>query len=95
MSKGNAPNEPVIYLLAVWETRYMKTSDKILLGIYNHWPRLNDSILFETSELIWLMHHGPSDWRQDNGWKKIKYSADKGPNDQEVGSYWLTHYPGK
>jgi hypothetical protein len=59
----------------------MKTSDKILLGIYNHWPRLDDSISFKTGELAWIVHHGLVDWRQKNGWKEVEYPADKGSND--------------
>lgn len=29
----------------------MKIYDKILLGIYSHFPRLDDDIIFETGEL--------------------------------------------
>lgn len=60
----------------------MKTSDKILLGIYNHWPRLDDSISLETGELAWILQHGLKDWRQKNGWKKIEYPTVKEPNDK-------------
>ncbi|MCE5210338.1 MAG: hypothetical protein LLG40_02155 [Deltaproteobacteria bacterium] len=59
----------------------MKTSDKILLGIYNHWPRLDDSISFKAGELAWVAHHRLGDWRQKNGWKEVIYPADKGSND--------------
>ena len=58
----------------------MKTSDKILLGIYNHCPRLDDSISLKTGELAWVVHHGLDDWRQKNGWKEVEYPADKGSN---------------
>lgn len=60
----------------------MKTSDKILLGIFGHLPQLDEDIRFETSELAWIIYHGLDDWQMDNGWKKIEYSAEKGPNDK-------------
>lgn len=59
----------------------MKTCDKILLGIVNHWPRINETISFETAELAWIIYHDLDGWRIENGWKKIEYSAEKGPNE--------------
>lgn len=59
----------------------MKTSDMILLGIYNHWPRLDDSISLKTGELAWVVHHGLTEWRQKNGWKEVEYPSDKRSND--------------
>ena len=53
----------------------MKTSDQILLGIYQHWPRLNEHITFESGQLAWVIHNGISGWRIENGWKKIEYPA--------------------
>lgn len=59
----------------------MKKSDKILLGIYQHWPRLDDDISFEVGELAWVIHHGIDGWRIENGRKKVEYSATKGPGE--------------
>ena len=61
----------------------MKTSDMILLGIYDHWPRLDDSISFETGKLAWVVHHGLSDWRQKNGCKEVEYPAQVSPYTSE------------
>ncbi|WP_041725871.1 hypothetical protein [Desulfurispirillum indicum] len=55
----------------------MKTSDKILLGIYQHSPRLNEDITFNSGELAWVIHHGIDGWRIENGWKKIDYPVTK------------------
>ena len=54
----------------------MKTSDKILLGIFNHWPRLDEPIKIESSELAWLLYNGLTNWRVESGWQKIRYSLD-------------------
>ncbi len=60
----------------------MKESDKILLGIYQHWPRLDDDISFEAGELAWVIYHGHVGWRIENGWKKMEYSATKGAEEK-------------
>lgn len=59
----------------------MKKSDQILLGIYQHWPRLDADISFEAAELAWIIYHGVDGWRIENRWKKIEYSAVKSPEE--------------
>lgn len=60
----------------------MKESDKILLGIYQHWPRLDDDITFEAGELAWVIYNGLEGWRIENGWKKMEYPAVKGTGEK-------------
>jgi len=60
----------------------MKIYDKILLGIYSHFPRLDDDITFETGELAWIVHYGLNGWQQDKERQKIEYTLEKEPNDK-------------
>ena len=58
----------------------MKTSDKILLGIYTgsniHCPDLNSHISFETAELAWILYNGLDGWGMEDGCKKKEYPAE-------------------
>ncbi len=56
----------------------MKTSDKILLGIYTRWKRLDEHIYLEAAELAWVAQNGIKGWEKDDGWEVIRYPSDTG-----------------
>lgn len=59
----------------------MKPSDKILLGIYTRWPKLNEHICLPANELAWIAKHGIRGWEKNGKYQAIDCAPSTGTDD--------------